>query len=382
MEEDRPKFRYTIYLLFGINMKPLNVEKVFASIAIRGGMDAVDFIRPRLSALLDHSEEIYEEVPGPTNEFDAWSALKLILHSVSIRTYTKIHKNQGTQDLFYIDALAGTGLSEYEGGHFLGSALLASREAYTPFSKMYFVESDEASASVLEKRLEYAFKLSDFTEPRDWEVYPNDANDVIPEISDEIRSLGSYQGGFNYYGFIDNQAADVKWSSIEELTPKPYGDLLINIPLAQTIGRNINKSSTGELNKFYGEDLSKVEYKDNIREQCRERYLSNLASRGRSKQVVTEVHGGTGSFRYDLGYVTRPTRNDNPWLEAIRYARDFIEKFHGGDVQRILDVIQGPQDDLEQYLPDRSIDDEVLDDLEDDVPVNKDGQQSDLTEFS
>jgi three-Cys-motif partner protein len=343
-------------------------------------MDAAGYIRPRVGALLDHSEEIYSEAPGPTNEFDTWSALKLILHSASVRTYTTVHANQGTEDLFYIDALAGTGLSEYDGGYFLGSALLALREVNTPFKKMYFIENKPEYAEILEERLKVAFELPGFSEPEDWEVYQEDANDQIPRVVDEIWSTGDFDNGVNYYCFIDNKAADVKWDAIEELTPKPYGDLLINIPLRQTIGRNINKETTTELDEFYGMDLSNVTFHRNIREQCLQLYLENLANRDRPKQVVTGVDAGTGSYGYELAYVARKTRNGNPWLDAIRYVRDFVEQFHGGDIHRMLEVIQGNQGELQKYLPDNSIDDKVLKDLEqDDESLN--GEQAGLSDY-
>lgn len=341
-------------------------------------MDDIDFIRPRVKALLDRSEEIYEAVPGPTNDFDTWSALKLILHSASITTYTKVHNNQGTGDVFYIDALAGSGLSEYEGGHFLGSALLASRASVMPFSKMFFIEDKENLASVLKRRLEYAFDLPEFKEPEEWQVYTEDANEKIPEIVDEIKEISDYDSKFNYYCFIDNQATDVDWPAIEELTPKPYGDLLINIPLAQTIGRNINKEETGELNKFYGRDLSDVTIRHNVRNSARNIYLNQLAERNRPKQVVTRVQAGAGSYQYDLAYVSRRTKNDNPWMDAIRYVRDFIENFHGGDIDRILDVIQGEQHTLEQYLPDDPIGEEAKEELEE---MGEDYSQTGLRDF-
>lgn len=343
-------------------------------------MDDIDFIRPRVEGLLDHSEEIYSAVPGPTNDFDTWSALKLIVHSVSVATYTRVHGNQEMGDIFYIDALAGTGLSTYEDGYFLGSALLALREAEHPFSKMYFVEGNNESADILEERIQYAFGLSGFSEPEKWEVINEDCNEAIPDIVSEMRESGSYDEGFNYYCFIDNAGLDFEWRAIEELTPTPYGDLLINIPIAHPIGRLVNQDNTEKLNGFYGEDFTDTELQRAIRSKMLDKYLRKLATRNRPQQVVTEVHAGRGSYRYDLAYVCRETGNGNPWLDAIRYARDFIENFHGGDIKRILDVIHGDQSTYEDYLPEVPIDQKAKEELESDSD-GRDHSQSGLSDF-
>lgn len=326
-------------------------------------MDSADYIKERVAGLGDHAHEIYNVADGVSNDFDSWTALKLILHSAAINMYSKVHRNQGTGDIFYIDALAGCGISTYDSDRFfIGSSLLAARETVKPFSKMYFIESEGEYCDALRDRLDYAFSLPQYTEPDDFKIIEGDANERISEVVDEIRDLGSYEDRFNYYCFADNQGLDFTWSSIEELTPKPYGDLLINLPIAHAIGRTANKGPSKKLNDFYGKDMSETPGGGYNREQLRDIYCNRLANRGRSIQEVTKVQTDVGSLYFDLIYATRRTGGDNGYMDVIRYVKNVLEKVHSGDVDKMLDVLEGPQSDLNSYLPEEDIEDELLED--------------------
>ena len=202
-------------------------------------MDSSEYIKKRIQSLRQDSEEIRAKSPV-TNDFDSWSVLKLILHSAAVNMYTNVLQGSDTfDDLYYIDALAGSGVSTYNDGEscFLGSPIIAAKVAQEPFRKMYLIEHDPDKADALEARMEYIFSThDDVVEPEDWDVKQGDANKEIPEVVEDIWR--SSDGTFNYYCFIDNQEVNVKWDAIEALTPKPWGDLLINLPIASAIGRN------------------------------------------------------------------------------------------------------------------------------------------------
>lgn len=328
-------------------------------------MDATGYITPRVEGLIDRAEEIHEVAPGVFNRFSTWSALKLILQSASVNMYTTVMANQPIEDTYYIDALAGSGVSRFEdGGHFLGSSLLACRSAREPFSKMYFVEYDEQKAEALRARLDYAFQFEEFTKPDRYEVINGDANDEIPRVTREIRDRSSYDAGFNYFGFIDNQGMNVTWDTIMELTPTPHGDLLINLPVAQAIGRNLG---TDAANAFYGFDTGTIYTGDDtVRERLRDIYQYGLAGMDRSVQTVTKVQADVGSYYYDLIYATRFIPHGNGYMEVIDYVRDFIEQMHSGNVDQILEVIRGDQEQLSAFLPDNPPEDEMPEEEEDD----------------
>lgn len=340
-------------------------------------MDAGTYISKRVDALRNHSQEFYELDEDNTNDFNSWSALKLILHSAAINMYTNVH-NGRTGDIFYIDALAGSGVSTYDSNRcFVGSPLIAVRDAETPFTKMYFIESDDGYCNALEERLKYAFDLPEYTEPEEYEVIPGDVNEEIDDVVNEIRDKGDFEDRFNYYCFIDNQGLDVEWSSIKELTPTPYGDLLINLPIAHAIGRVASIDSVDALNDFYGADMSEFALRKTTRQELKEEYCSRLAARNREIWESTQIQTNIGSFYYDLVYATRKTGGDNGYMRVIRYVKNFIESVHSGDVDRILEVIDGPQETIDAHLPEEDIKDDLPDNDEDD----EDDDQSSLGEF-
>jgi len=330
-------------------------------------MDASQYIDNRLKGLRDRADEFLALNEEVTNDFDTWSALKLILHSSVVDMYTRVHKDR-TDDIFYIDALAGSGISTYEDGQgFVGSPLLACRQAEMPFTKMFFVECKEEHASALRQRLEYAFNLPEFTEPDRWEVYEEDANEAISGIKSEMDEMsGDYERGAtsNYYCFIDNQATDVNWEFIEEITPIPYGDLLINIPIASAIGRNFGSSA---VNNFYGKDTSGFR----TRRQALGEYVSRVRDQNRRQIVSTTVDGAVGSFNYEVLYATRTTDGGSQYIRRVEAVRDFLESTDAEKVRRRLDVTEGDQQEIVEWLPDSDVE----------FPDNDDGEQAGLGDF-
>jgi len=315
-------------------------------------MDASQYIDNRLDRLRDRADELLSVREGVTNDFDTWSALKLLLHASVVDMYTRVHKNQETDDIFYIDALAGSGISSYKAGQgFIGSPLLACREAQMPFTKMFLIEHSDEHAEALEERLKYAFSLSEFTEPECWEVYSEDANEAIKGINSEMDQLsGNFEAGdtANYYCFIDNQATDVDWGFIEEITPFPYGDLLINIPIASAIGRNFGSA---EVNDFYGCDTSHFQ----SRKEALNVYESKVRERRRPVTASTTVDGGVGSFEYEVLYATRCTDGGSEYVRRVEAVRDFLEQSDGEHVKTRLNVTEGPQGELSDWMPNSDV---------------------------
>lgn len=342
-------------------------------------MDSAQYIKNRIQSLTADSEEIRDQSPV-TNDFDTWSALKLILHSAAVNMYTTVlHSNNYFDDLYYIDALAGSGVSTFDDSNtcFLGSPVIAAKTAQEPFKRMYLIEDNDDKADALEARMEYIFSThSDAQEPEDWNVIRGDANEEIPKIVDDIYTVSN--SGFNYYCFIDNQELNIKWDTIEELTPTPWGDLLINLPIASAIGRNATMNPVPEeLNDFYCVDLNDEDLPDsNVRPVMKGLYEDCLARNGRPIQRVTNVDANVGSYEYDLIYATRDIEGGNDYINVIEYVKTFIEDVHAGDVNNILDVLHADQSSFEHYLPDNDIDEEIPEAEE------EDDNQLDLTEFT
>lgn len=338
-----------------------------------------EYIQDRVEGLTEESDEILEVASSQTNDFDSWSALKLILHSATVYMYTTVISDTDFyDDFYYIDALAGSGVSTYnENRCFLGSPLVAAKAAQAPFEKMYFIERNEDYAAALEDRLEYVFTKpgTDFTEPNDWRVIPGDANDEIPKVVSDIKRRSSYDKGFNYLSFIDNQGLNVRWDAIKSLTPKPHGDLLINLPISQGIGRNVNTENPKKLNKFYGRDVKQFDIDGSLRRYMRDQYAGQLRDRGRPVQEIARVDSDIGSFCYDMVYATRKTRGGNGYEKVIRYVKDFIEQVDAGDMNVILEILEGDQSTLGSYLPDN------VEGVIEELPEEENDPQASLGDF-
>lgn len=342
-------------------------------------MDSSQYISNRIESLTGDSEEIRKQ-SSVTNDFDSWSALKLILHSAAVNMYTTVLQNNNYFDeIYYIDALAGSGVSTYDESDscFLGSPVIAAKVAEEPFKKMYLIENDENKADALETRMNYIFSTHpDAQEPNDWDVIRGNANDELPKVVDDIWK--SSEEGFNYYCFVDNQELNVKWDAIDALLPKPWGDLLINLPTASAIGRNATtKPVPSELNKFYCQNLNEITLPNtNIRPVMKELYRKCLARNGRPVQRTTNVDANVGSYEYDLIYATRNIEDGNDYIKVIEYVKDFIEDVHAGDVDNILDVLHDDQSSFQQYLPQDDVDNEIPD-----SGTGEDDDQANLNDF-
>lgn len=339
-----------------------------------------EWILNRVAGLTDGTDQIEPTyVEGVDNSFNTWSALKLIVHSATVNMYTKVISKH-FDDFFYIDALAGSGLSEYGDGEcFLGSPLVAAKHAAEPFTKMYFIDDDSEKCKLLEQRLEYIFSDPhiDIPEPDDWDVIPGNSNDVIYDVYNDIWDVRT--GKFNTLTFADNQAMDFCWDAMEKLG-ELTGDYLINYPGAMAVGMNMNnkRAHEGSMKEFFGRNLWDLGL--STREEYKNQYMKQMESlfESASHQVPVKVRSGTKSYEYDMIYATRDTSGGSGYVEAIEYVKEFVENVDGGDVEDMLKMMHGDQEVLDSYLPtERDIDDELLDGED----KHRDENQSGLGEF-
>ena len=335
----------------------------------------IEWIKSRVDGLTDRSEEILDVDSEVRNEFNTWSALKLIIHSATVNMYTMVAKEH-FQDFFYIDALAGSGASDFDMTDqcFLGSPIVAARDAVEPFTKMYFIELDEANNSALEDRLDYAFTNWDIDEPEGYEVIEGDANEAIEYVKNDIWSTvrsKPYDPKFNSLLFADNQGLDFYWSSLQSLNNSITGDFLINYPASQ-VGRNLsNRGSREAIADFFGRDMWDVYPKD--WDHFSELYTEQIEEMDHPETVVTKVKGKK-SFYYDMIYATRRTSGGSGYIDAIKHVKQFVEAVDGADVREVLEVLNGNQSVIEDFWPeDNTINEDLIED--------EDSNQKGLDEF-
>lgn len=320
------------------------------------GLSPRERVKERVPTLTRHAEDIREIEPEVYNEFGTWSALKLIVHAATVNMYTTVISDH-FNDWFYIDALAGSGVSVYgdEDESFLGSPLLAAKNASEPFTKIYFIEKDEENAAALEKRLEAGFNGSDLevTPPEcGWEVFVGDANEELQRVTSDMWKVAKRDGkaNFNHLTFIDNQGLNLTWDGIRRLAPKPTGDLLINFPTSAVIRAAGHEDSEDAMTEYYG---SEVWRSASGKEELLEAYTRRLSSVEKTEQVVTNIDSGTKNYHYDMVYATRETRGGSDYINAIEYINDFVEAVDGADVEEMLQILRGNQMTMESFLPEQ-----------------------------
>lgn len=324
------------------------------------GLSPRERVKERVPTLTRHADDIREIEPGVCNEFGTWSALKLIVHAATVNMYTTVISDH-FNDWFYIDALAGSGVSVYgdEDESFLGSPLLAAKNAAEPFTKMYFIEQDEENAAALEKRLEAGFNGSDLDliPPEcGWEVFVGDANQEVQRVTNDMWEVAKRDGkaNFNHLTFIDNQGLDLKWDGIRQLAPTPTGDLLINFPTTAVIRTADHKDSEDTMTEYYG---SEVWRSASGKEELLNAYTRRLNSVEKTEQVVTNIDSGTKNYHYDMLYATRETRGGSDYINAIEYINEFVEAVDGADVEEMIQILRGDQMTMESFLPAQDNDD-------------------------
>lgn len=314
-------------------------------------------VKERVPTLTTHADEIREVHPEIYNEFGTWSALKLIVHVATVNMYTTVI-SEHRDDWFYVDTLAGSGISVYgdDDESFLGSPLLAAKNAAEPFTKMYFIEKDERKATALEHRLEAAFNGSDLqiTSPEcGYEVYVGDANRKVEEAVSDMWTVARRNGkpNFNHLTFIDNQGLDLTWNGLKNLAPKPTGDLLINFPTSAVRRAAGHEDSEDAMTSFYGGEMWRSA---DDREELLEAYQTRLNSVEKTEQVVTNIDSGTKNYHYDMVYGTRETQGGSDYIKAIEYVNQFVEAVDGADVEEMLQVLRGDQMTMESFFPEQN----------------------------
>lgn len=315
------------------------------------------WIEERLRRLKEHSDEILEEAPGVMNEFNSWSALKLILLSATVNMYTTILSNSNMDNYYYIDALAGSGISKArdEDEYFVGSPIIATMMAKHPFKKMYFIEQDPDKADALRQRLQYLEnELSQEIGREEYELIEGDSNKEIPDIVKEIQKETVSKGEkANILSFVDNEGLDIAMETIKELT-EIYGDFLINFPTV-AVRRQAGAGHKDSMNTFYGGEEWRAANADS--DDLRAIYMGKLAGLERPIQEYIPVHSGD-LFYYDMIYCTRETSGGSPYIDTLQYMKEKIEPLTGEEVNKVLRFMRGDTTSLDLFPEEEEDEDE------------------------
>jgi three-Cys-motif partner protein len=174
-------------------------------------------------------------------EIGDWTLEKLRI----LEDYLPIYLQATTRTLerIYIDAFAGPGRNRLKATSKTvdGSPLVALKARAkngTRFSRLFFIEQDEAIANELR---ESVAETGTGSKAR---VIRGDVNDELPKL---VRSLPRRSPAFI---FLDTEGIEPKWSTLEAIAPWQV-ELLINFPLGMSINRNPNSD---KVNQYFGTD--------------------------------------------------------------------------------------------------------------------------------
>ena len=306
----------------------------------------VEWVQEQLRDLQRNADDIWGVRPDIANSFKEWSTIKLIILAGVVDLYTTIIPKH-FDNFFYIDAMSGSGsvvIEEHE-ERFVGSPILTSALAHEPFNHMYLIEFDSERAQALRQRMEFVSSELDYGVDGNFTVIEGDANEEIPELVDnEIQDAILDSGSVHTLSFVDNEGADIEWSTIEKLTTV-YSDLVVNFP-SNNIQRMAGVLNATALNEFYGNSRWRGAGTDSM--ELLTIYKGGLSEVGRDMQEAIRVHGSR-NFHYDVIYATRETANGSPYMTAFEWMQDKLEDLDGDDIDRVLRYMRGEAVDFNPF---------------------------------
>jgi three-Cys-motif partner protein len=256
----------------------------------------------------------------PVREVGEWSEDKLFFwHKYIQLTTTAMANNpRWSGGLVYVDLFAGPGVCKIRetGKRLPGSPLLAAAAA-KPFNKIIAVECDADLAKALRSR------LSAQTESGVAVVLQGDCNSLIDQVASNIP-VGSLT-----LAFIDPEALDHRFETIERLAEAGAVDMLLLFADAYDIVRNIERyveNPNSKLDRVLGpgadwrpgyQSLGNLE-SATIREYFATVYKKQLSARlgykGFSEKVITR----RGVPLYRLIYASKHSRGLDFWEKILK----------------------------------------------------------------
>jgi len=282
-----------------------------------------------------------------------WTVLKLVFLKMYVRdVYTPIIGRR-YPFMAFIDPFAGTGLNAYKNAEFYmpGSSLVAWSFATYPFNKIYAIGYRQDYIA-LKQRLERFI-------PKEYQwVKKGDANEVIDNIIDDLLERKEEYKGVHYLAFIDPESTEVHWNTLEKLVSLEgqgvAGDFIILLQarlIARTIGKirkgQTRENTTEKLELFFGTEkwkkllsLSSGEIEEGVKQ-----FYINRLKKLKSKALIEiiNIELMRRNIHYYLIYITRKTKGGAPYLETVRWLKQFVEKVDkkevvGNAINKVLGI--------------------------------------------
>lgn len=296
---------------------------------------------------------------------------KLLLASSYVYNTLKI-ASKYAGNVYYLDVLSASGLSPVQGEDYAapGSCFalpLACQdwdEVPTPpdqeFDKVWAFDYSKENLKAIECRREGIVEEMELSLPP-FTTVPGDANTSISGVLDEIQqeTVRCHQRNEKpplTYAFIDNEALDIKMSTIQEIQQKVRADLLIHVP-TRAIWREIQRSRTeGDdgtaVTEFFGDDVwREIEDSSSIPQVYMEQ-VERITDGTFQELEPVEISSETSDFA--LLVCVRETsgireRDSGGWIEKIKPLARGCNQIDKDRLEEALAQGIGNQSDLGQF---------------------------------
>jgi three-Cys-motif partner protein len=259
----------------------------------------------------------------PCREVGSWSADKLFFwHTyIQITTQAMVGKPSWKAGVVYVDLFSGPGVCQDRDtrARYPGSPIIAAHAA-KHFTKIIACDLNPTNTSAVEQRLRASGTTASI------KVFTGDSNALIPQITKEIPP------GALTLAFLDPEALQLRFDTVRSMSTCGRVDLLILIPDAFDIVRNVDeyyKSRRSKLDYFLGEDSQWRQHWDaitnrsgnNVREFFRDFYINRLKSTlGYQKVAFKPIEGPNGPL-YTLVFASKHERGLEFWDKTTEKAR-------------------------------------------------------------
>ncbi|MEM2079956.1 MAG: three-Cys-motif partner protein TcmP [Nitrososphaerota archaeon] len=289
------------------------------------------------------AEQLYTGLPNSLKnvvdrdgEWGYWTLFKLAIHAYYLPIYTNIIK-KWFSPVAYVDTFAGCGLIKVgkdKPQYFLGSALLSILipKGDKRFDRFILIDADPDKINVLKSLLEQLSKRGHILKSS-YEAICDDMNKLQYErlLKDCKHSLS----------VIDPYGLEPNFSTIQVLAALPC-DLIINY-MESGVKRVFGdkEKNREKLSAFFGKDVYDVDDSEVLYGL----YLENIRRLNRKTFDISVK--GLGGFGYKIIFAVRPTKGDNPWLNALNKLKDRVEDTKRETFETILKQFAGEQASLD-----------------------------------
>jgi len=183
-------------------------------------------------------------------EYGFWSVKKELALAYLVRPFCQIAKRY-FKAFYYLDLFAGSGMMKADSQTFFAGSpivVLGSTPPETKFAAYHCCEIRKERHEALQNRVKIAAQVFGMPTPS---LYNCDCNAKIDDLLTTLCPKGARNTCF--LAFIDPEGLEIDWNTVQTLLHHCRGDLLFTFSTMGVI-RNIGKSDSNALNRFFGDE--------------------------------------------------------------------------------------------------------------------------------